>query len=222
MSELRHRKCSRHHRTCECKEYPFSGGSSIHLSRERLSLNGKREKRGKRMMVEDCYFPQQATVEWQRVSQTVGGLPTDPTTKRAAVGNDRSGGAKWVRSLALAQDVERLICQLKSAARGNDWRILLLAGAWPSEREREREKRERERERERESEREKLTTDISKCRTIQPLLYVAPSMPLNFTVTWPYFCGFSPLGQYRNSPSSYSMFRAMSTTVAVRDCHSIV
>ena len=33
-----------------------------------------------------CYFPQQATIEWQRMSQTVGGLPTDPTTKEPQLG----------------------------------------------------------------------------------------------------------------------------------------
>ena len=33
-----------------------------------------------------CYFPQQATIEWQCVSQTVGGLPTDPTTKEPQLG----------------------------------------------------------------------------------------------------------------------------------------
>ena len=31
-------------------------------------------------------FPQQATIECQRVSQTVGGLPTDPTTKEPQLG----------------------------------------------------------------------------------------------------------------------------------------
>ena len=44
-----------------------------------------------------------------------------------------TGWGKCARSLALAHDVERLICQLESAAGGNDWRILLLAGAWPCE-----------------------------------------------------------------------------------------
>ena len=81
-----------------------------------------------------CYSPQQATVEWQRVSQTVGGLPTDPTTKEPQLGMiGRVGESHGARSLALAHDVERLICELESAARGNDWRILLTASAWPWE-----------------------------------------------------------------------------------------
>ena len=33
-----------------------------------------------------CYCPQQATIKWQRVSQTVGGLHTDPTTKEPQLG----------------------------------------------------------------------------------------------------------------------------------------
>ena len=66
-----------------------------------------------------CYFPQQAIIEWQRVPQTVGGWPTDPTTKEPQLGMigrvEQSHGA---RSLRL-NDVERLICQLESAAGGN-------------------------------------------------------------------------------------------------------
>ena len=33
-----------------------------------------------------CYFPQQATIECQPVSQTVGGLPTDPAAKKPQLG----------------------------------------------------------------------------------------------------------------------------------------
>ena len=49
-----------------------------------------------------CYFLHQVTIKGQRMSQTVGGLPTDPTTQKATVGNDRSGGgkcAKWIVEL---------------------------------------------------------------------------------------------------------------------------
>ena len=33
-----------------------------------------------------CYFQQQATIEWQHVSHTVGGWPTDRTTKQPQLG----------------------------------------------------------------------------------------------------------------------------------------
>ena len=47
------------------------------------------------------YFPQQATIKWQRVSQTVGGLPTDPTTKKPQLGMIGRVGEKWARSESL-------------------------------------------------------------------------------------------------------------------------
>ena len=46
------------------------------------------------------------------MSQTVGGLPIDPTTKKPQLGtiSDCLGGGKCARCLALAHDVEHLIC----------------------------------------------------------------------------------------------------------------
>ena len=69
--------------------------------------------------------PQQATIEWQRKSQTVGGLPTDPTTNKPGLGTIGRVGevctsfgtcAWWCWAL------EHLSCW--SAAGGIDWRIL--------------------------------------------------------------------------------------------------
>ena len=70
------------------------------------------------------YFPQQATIQWQRMSQTVRGLHTDPTTKTPHLGTICLVGDVCAIFSACAW-CWALDMSAGNAVGGNDWRILL-------------------------------------------------------------------------------------------------
>ena len=88
-----------------CENSSYTAGT---FQRKRNSLQSQIEQSHKFYAYGFRYFPQQATIEWQRVSQTVGDLPTDPTTKEPQLGMI---GRVWesVRDL---------------------WRLRMMSSAW--------------------------------------------------------------------------------------------